>query len=71
MRDGLSAYSLAGPLGRFVDADHDVLLEERFITFELETLMAMGPKVVVPVATYLFHRIDQRLDGRPTHRYPR
>src|SRR6266851_9666514 len=33
---------------------------------ELETLMAMGPKVVVPVATYLFHRIDQRLDGRPT-----
>ena len=66
VRDGLSAYSLAGPLGRFVDADHDVLLEERFITFELETLMAMGPKVVVPVVTYLFHRIDQRLDGRPT-----
>jgi len=28
--------------------------------------MAMGPKVIVPVATYLFHRIDQRLDGRPT-----
>ncbi|MGB8682001.1 MAG: hypothetical protein WCD12_03865 [Candidatus Binatus sp.] len=66
VRDGLSAYSLAGPLGRFVDADHDVLLEKRFITFELETLMAMGPKVVVPVVTYLFHRIDQRLDGRPT-----
>ena len=66
VRDGLSAYSLAGPLGRFVDADRDVLLGERFITFELETLMAMGPKVVVPVVTYLFHRIDQRLDGRPT-----
>jgi len=66
VRDGLSAYSLAGPLGRFVDADRDVLLEERFVTFELETLMAMGPKVVVPVVTYLFHRIDQRLDGRPT-----
>ncbi|MGA9724684.1 MAG: conjugal transfer protein TrbE, partial [Candidatus Binatus sp.] len=66
VRDGLAAFSLAGPLGRFVDADHDVTLEDRFITFELETLMAMGPKVVVPVATYLFHRIDQRLDGRPT-----
>ena len=66
VRDGLSAYSLAGPLGRFVDADRDVLLGERFVTFELETLMAMGPKVVVPVVTYLFHRIDQRLDGRPT-----
>ncbi len=66
VRDGLNAFSLAGPLGRFLDADSDVMLEGRFVTFELETLMAMGPKVVVPVATYLFHRIDQRLDGRPT-----
>jgi type IV secretion system protein VirB4 len=66
VRDGLNAFSLAGPLGRFLDADQDVLLEQRFITFELETLMAMGPKVIVPVVTYLFHRIDQRLDGRPS-----
>ena len=66
VRDGLNAFSLAGPLGRFLDADRDVMLEGRFVTFELETLMAMGPKVVVPVATYLFHRIAQRLDGRPT-----
>jgi type IV secretion/conjugal transfer VirB4 family ATPase len=66
VRDGLNAFSLAGPLGRFLDADRDVTLEGSFVTFELETLMAMGPKVIVPVATYLFHRIDQRLDGRPT-----
>jgi type IV secretion system protein VirB4 len=66
LRDGLNAFSLAGPLGRFLDADQDVLLGGSFVTFELETLMAMGPKVVVPVLTYLFHRIDQRLDGRPT-----
>jgi type IV secretion system protein VirB4 len=66
VRDGLNAFSLAGPLGRFLDADRDVLLEESFITFELETLMAIGPKVIVPVVTYLFHRIEQRLDGRPT-----
>ena len=51
MRDGLNAFSLAGPLGRFLDADQDVLLAGSFVTFELETLMAMGPKVVVPVAT--------------------
>jgi type IV secretion system protein VirB4 len=66
LRDGLNAFSLAGPLGRFLDADQDVLLAGSFVTFELETLMGMGPKVVVPVLTYLFHRIDQRLDGRPT-----
>ena len=66
MRDGLSPYSLAGPLGRFLDADRDVLLDSDFVTFELETLMGMGPKVIIPVLTYLFHRIEQRLDGRPT-----
>lgn len=66
MRDGLSLFSLAGPLGRFLDANRDVLLEGDFVTFELETLMGMGPKVTIPVLTYLFHRIEQRLDGRPT-----
>ena len=66
VRDGLSPFSLAGPLARFLDADRDVLLEGDFVTFELETLMGMGPKVTIPVLTYLFHRIEQRLDGRPT-----
>jgi type IV secretion system protein VirB4 len=28
--------------------------------------MGMGPKVTIPVLTYLFHRIEQRLNGRPT-----
>jgi type IV secretion system protein TrbE len=66
LSEGLDAYSMSGPLGRFLDADHDALLSSRFITFELETLMAMGQKVLIPVLLYLFHRIDQRLDGRPT-----
>jgi type IV secretory pathway VirB4 component len=66
VRDGLSPLSLAGPLGRFLDADSDILLDNDFITFELETLMGMGSKVIIPVLTYLFHRIEQRLDGRPT-----
>ncbi len=66
VRDGLTPYSLGGPLGRFLDADHDVLLDSDLVTFELETLMGMGPKVTIPVLTYLFHRIEQRLDGRPT-----
>jgi type IV secretion/conjugal transfer VirB4 family ATPase len=66
VRDGLNPYSLAGPLGSLLDADRDVLLDSDFVTFELETLMAMGREVVIPVLTYLFHRIEQRLDGQPT-----
>lgn len=66
LRDGLNFYSVHGPMGRFLDADRDGLEESRFITFEIEALMAMGEEVLLPVLTYLFHRIDGRLDGRPT-----
>jgi type IV secretory pathway VirB4 component len=62
----LSPLSLAGPLGRFLDADRDIMLDSDLVTFELETLMGMGKEATVPVLTYLFHRIEQRLDGRPT-----
>ncbi len=66
LRDGLNFYSVHGPMGRFLDADSDGIEHHRFITFEIEALMAMGEKVLLPVLTYLFHRIDGRLDGRPT-----
>ena len=66
LRDGLNFYSVHGPMGRFLDADLDGIEDSRFITFEIEALMAMGEKVMLPVLTYLFHRIGGRLDGRPT-----
>ena len=66
VRDGLAFYSHEGPLGRYLDADRDGLGDSPFITFEIEHLMAQGESVLIPVLTYLFHRIDQRLDGRPT-----
>jgi type IV secretion system protein TrbE len=35
-------------------------------TFELKGVMDRGDAVLVPLLLYLFHRIEQRLDGRPT-----
>src|SRR4029077_5591814 len=29
-------------------------------------LMGMGPAVVIPALEYLFHRVEQQFDGRPT-----
>ena len=55
-----------GPLGRFSTPIMMCCSKVICVTFELETLMGMGPKVTIPVLTYLFHRIEQRLDGRPT-----
>ncbi len=64
--DALTFYTLAGPLGRFLDADHDALTEASFITLEFERLMAMGDRFVLPMISYFLHRFEQRLDGRPT-----
>jgi len=36
------------------------------MTFEIEQLMNMGEKFALPVLLYLFRRIEESLDGRPT-----
>jgi type IV secretion system protein TrbE len=64
LKAALTRYTLKGPIGRYLDANEDELLDSRLITFELETLQ--NNEALVPVLLYLFHRIDQRLDGRPT-----
>lgn len=66
LRDALQLYTLAGSYGALFDADEDGLKEHPWLLFEMGTVMSMGERVVVPVLRYLFHRIEQRLDGRPT-----
>lgn len=66
VREALQHYTLAGPLGQLLDADHDGLGNGRFLTFETENLMQLDDKGVIPVLLYLFHRIEKRLDGSPT-----
>ena len=65
----LDRYTLDGPLGLLLDSKNDSLGTDMFQVFELEHLMESGhasARNVVPVLLYLFHRIEQRLDGRPT-----
>jgi type IV secretion system protein VirB4 len=69
LRAALDRYTLDGPLGTLLDSQVDGLNEDMFQVFELEHLMESGQssgRNVVPVLLYLFHRIEQRLDGRPT-----
>ena len=67
LRDALAHYSLSGAMGHLLDADKDGLgPDDPLQVFELEHFMGLGDKNVAPVLLYLFHRIEQRLDGRPT-----
>lgn len=49
-----------------LDASKDVIGESSFCCFELEELMNRGPKTVLPVLLYLFHKIENALHGEPT-----
>jgi type IV secretion system protein VirB4 len=67
LRDALTPYTLAGPLGRLLDAEADGLDDNAFQVFELDHVAALGEKNLVPVLLYLFHRVQRRLkEGHPT-----
>ncbi len=64
LRQALRPYTLEGAYGRLLDADDDRLKLGAVQCFEMEELMhAEG--AVLPVLTYLFHRLEARFDGRP------
>lgn len=65
LRTALGAYTLDGPYGRLLDAAEQHLAFADVQCFETEALMGQIG-VVAPVLTYLFHRLEERFDGRPT-----
>jgi type IV secretion system protein TrbE len=65
LRTAISAYTLEGPYGRLLDAAEQSFSFADIQCFETEALMGQAG-VVAPVLTYLFHRLEQRFDGRPT-----
>src|ERR1700676_424100 len=62
----LAPYRRSGSLGRLLDSDRDDLDSSSYQVFEMSHLWEMGTNTVAPVLRYLFHRVEGRLDGRPT-----
>jgi type IV secretion system protein VirB4 len=65
LRAALRPYTLEGPYGALLDADHETLELSDTVCFEMEALM-QAKGAVAPVITYLFHRLEARFTGRPT-----
>jgi type IV secretion system protein VirB4 len=62
----LRPYTIQGAYGQIFDADHESLRGEFWQMYEMGNLMDLGPDVVAPALDYLFHRVEEELDGRPT-----
>ena len=64
LKQALQPYTVAGPWGRLLDAESERLGAADVQAFETEGLIGTG---AAPAAlAYLFHRIADRLDGRPS-----
>ena len=66
IKDALHHYTVDGPMGQLLDAEQDGLTLGTFQCFEVEELMNMGERNLVPVLLYLFRRIEKRLTGNPS-----
>ncbi|MCK1268803.1 MULTISPECIES: conjugal transfer protein TrbE [unclassified Bradyrhizobium] len=64
LKRALQPYCLGGSSGRLLDAEFERLGESSVQAFETEGLI--GTSAAPAVLAYLFHRIGDRLDGRPT-----
>ena len=64
LKQALRPYCVGGPYGRLLDAEAEYLGEASVQAFETEGLI--GTDSAPAVLAYLFHRIEDRLDGSPT-----
>lgn len=64
LKRALQPYCLGGPYERLLDAEGERLGEATVQVFETDGLI--GTSVAPAVLAYLFHRIEDRFDGRPT-----
>jgi len=64
LKRALKPFCLGGPFGRLLDAETEELGSADVLAFETEGLI--GSPAAPAVLSYLFHRIEARLDERPT-----
>ena len=64
LKQALAPYLVGGPWGRLLDAEEERLGDARVEALETEGLV--GTSSAAAVLSYLFHRIEGRLDGSPT-----
>ena len=65
VKAAISPFTVDGPHGHLLDAAHDDVELGNWLAFEMEELMNTK-QAVMPVLSYLFHKLEQRFTGAPT-----
>ena len=67
VRDAMGHYTLEFAVGKLLDAERDDLTEGLRQTFEIDEVMSMGDRNLIPVLLYLFRRFERSLRGQPAY----
>lgn len=66
VRDAMKFYTLTHPMGPLLDGLEDKIeTSSYFQVFEIDALLEMGERAVIPVLSYLFRKIEKTLKGQP------
>ena len=66
IRAALNTYTIEGSLGHLLDARSDGIETNPFTVFEIEDLMGLGERNLIPVLLYLFRHFERSLTGAPS-----
>lgn len=66
IKDVLEPYTDAGIMAGLISGEKDDISFSNFTVFEIDYLLGMGEKWAIPVLLYLFNRINNVLDGKPS-----
>ncbi|MFA9394095.1 MAG: conjugal transfer protein TrbE [Halodesulfovibrio sp.] len=66
VKEAIQHYTISGAMGRLLDATKDNLGLASFTVFEIEELMNLGDKNLIPVLLYIFRRIEKSFSGQPS-----
>ncbi len=65
IREVLHFYSAESACGQLFDSKEDTMAVSNFTVLEMDELMGMTDKVVLPLLLYLFRRFEKSLTGQP------
>lgn len=65
LKETLEKYTITGSLGRYFDNDHENVSFDSWQVFEMAKIMN-NKSAVTPLLSYLFHKIEEQLTGKPT-----
>lgn len=60
-KNALENYLKGEPIGHFFDSDEDSFKDSNFRVWDMERIMNMSPKIVIPLLMYLFFRIEMSI----------